>query len=104
MMFCPNCKSMLKSIGGKLKCPRCDFEKDVSDKSQLQKTRQRVEKEIIIVDEENQMSTMPTTEVKCPECGNKTAEWWLRQLRSADESEVRFFRCTKCKFTWREYD
>ncbi|MRR35944.1 transcription factor S, partial [bacterium] len=32
------------------------------------------------------------------------AYWWLRQLRSADESEVRFFRCTKCSRTWREYD
>jgi DNA-directed RNA polymerase subunit M len=28
----------------------------------------------------------------------------LRQLRAADESEVRFFRCTECKHTWRQYD
>ncbi|HID27364.1 MAG TPA: transcription factor S, partial [Methanosarcinales archaeon] len=26
------------------------------------------------------------------------------QLRSADESETRFFRCTECGKTWREYD
>ncbi|MDD5025512.1 MAG: transcription factor S, partial [Methanoregula sp.] len=25
-------------------------------------------------------------------------------LRAADESEVRFFRCTKCDHTWRQYD
>ncbi|MHC1565666.1 MAG: transcription factor S, partial [Candidatus Syntropharchaeales archaeon] len=25
-------------------------------------------------------------------------------LRAADESEVRFFRCTECGATWREYD
>ncbi len=47
---------------------------------------------------------LPTTRMRCPECGNDTAYWWLRQLRSADESEVRFFRCTKCSNTWREYD
>ena len=41
---------------------------------------------------------------ECPECGYELAEWWLRQLRSADESEVRFFRCVKCGKTWREYD
>ncbi|MCK5109548.1 MAG: transcription factor S, partial [Methanosarcinales archaeon] len=41
---------------------------------------------------------------RCEECGNTTAYWWLRQLRSADESETRFFRCTKCGRTWREYD
>ncbi|MDP6459515.1 MAG: transcription factor S, partial [Candidatus Hydrothermarchaeota archaeon] len=29
--------------------------------------------------------------------------WWLLQTRKADESETRFYRCTKCKFTWREY-
>jgi DNA-directed RNA polymerase subunit M len=25
-------------------------------------------------------------------------------LRAADESEVRFFRCTECSHTWRQYD
>lgn len=53
---------------------------------------------------EQESSGLPTTRMKCPECGNNTAYWWLRQLRSADESEVRFFRCTKCGNTWREYD
>ncbi|MBP2132124.1 DNA-directed RNA polymerase subunit M [Methanomicrobium sp. W14] len=95
---------MLKSSGGKLKCPKCGYEQDVTDKSQLLKTDQRVEREIIIVDGDQNMTTLPTINVKCPECGNDKAEWWLRQLRSADESEVRFFRCTKCKHTWREYD
>ena len=104
MMFCPECKSMLKSCEGKLKCPKCGYEKGIEDKAQLQKTRQRVEREIIIVDDDQNIATLPTTTIKCPECGNNTAEWWLRQLRSADESEVRFFRCTKCRKTWREYD
>ena len=50
------------------------------------------------------MATLPTIAIRCPECGHDIAEWWLRQLRSADESEVRFFRCVKCRHTWREYD
>ena len=25
------------------------------------------------------------------------------QTRSADEPTTRFYRCQKCKFTWREY-
>jgi DNA-directed RNA polymerase subunit M len=53
------------------------------------------------VDEEIQ--TLPTTRVECPKCKNNLAEWWLLQTRKADESETRFYRCTKCKFTWREY-
>lgn len=70
----------------------------------MMKTHQRLEREVTIVDSDKDMTTLPTTSVKCPDCGHGTAEWWLRQLRSADESEVRFFRCTKCKHTWREYD
>ncbi|MDD3976842.1 MAG: transcription factor S, partial [Methanomicrobium sp.] len=34
-MFCPECKSMLKSYEGKLRCPKCGYEKDISDKTQL---------------------------------------------------------------------
>jgi DNA-directed RNA polymerase subunit M len=47
---------------------------------------------------------MPTIAIKCPKCENNLAIWWLRQLRAADESEVRFFRCTECGHTWRQYD
>jgi DNA-directed RNA polymerase subunit M len=53
---------------------------------------------------EQESSGLPTTNARCSDCGNNVAYWWLRQLRSADESEVRFFRCTKCNKTWREYD
>jgi len=56
-----------------------------------------------VIEGEN-VKTLPTTNVVCPACGNREAYWWLRQLRAADESEVRFFRCTKCGKTWREYD
>jgi len=70
----------------------------------LTKTDKRLEKEIIIVDNVEEVATLPTITTKCPECECTTAYWWLRQLRAADESEVRFFRCTACGKTWREYD
>ena len=72
--------------------------------SNLIKTDKRIERELIIVEDVEQIRTLPTITVRCPECNNNEALWWLRQLRSADESEVRFFRCTKCSHTWREYD
>ncbi|MEM3391702.1 MAG: zinc ribbon domain-containing protein [Archaeoglobaceae archaeon] len=53
--------------------------------------------------EGERVQTLPTTKAICPACGNNKAYWWMRQLRAADESEVRFFRCTKCGKTWREY-
>src|SRR5699024_5292547 len=45
-----------------------------------------------------------TTEVHCEECGNDEAYWYMQQIRSADESETRFFICTNCEHRWREDD
>ncbi len=92
------------SSGGQMKCRKCGCIREITAEHKLKKTDKRLEKEITIVDDQDQVSTMPTTTVQCPDCGNMTAIWWLRQLRSADESEVRFFRCTACSKTWREYD
>ena len=39
----------------------------------------------------------------CEKCGNKAAYYWTQQTRGADEPETRFFKCTKCEYTWREY-
>lgn len=106
-MFCPECKSMLISSGGQLKCRKCGYIRKIvdTDQKQMSRTVDRKEKTITIVDdEEEDLKTMPTIQIKCPKCDNNLAIWWLRQLRAADESEVRFFRCTKCDHTWRQYD
>ncbi len=39
--------------------------------------------------------------VICPKCGNTQANWWMVQTDSADEPSTQFFRCTKCRHTWR---
>ena len=36
-------------------------------------------------------------------CDSKEAVWWMLQTRSADEPTTQFYRCTKCKTTWRNY-
>jgi len=92
------------SSGGQMKCKKCGCIKEITKGDELRRTKKRVEKEITIVDDEKKVATLPTASVKCPACENQTAYWWLRQLRAADESEVRFFRCTACGKTWREYD
>jgi DNA-directed RNA polymerase subunit M len=48
-------------------------------------------------------STMATVNEECDKCGHTEAYWWTEQTRSSDEPETQFFRCTKCKHTWREY-
>ncbi|ADC65555.1 transcription termination factor Tfs [Ferroglobus placidus DSM 10642] len=102
MEFCPKCKSIMIYQGDKAVCRKCGFEKDAGEKEFITVSKRNKE-EIPVIEEEN-VKTLPTTNVICPACGNREAYWWLRQLRAADESEVRFFRCTKCGKTWREYD
>lgn len=105
-MFCPECKSLLMSSGGQLKCRKCGYIRKIEDSDQMKKKVERRENEITIVEEEDgeSIKTMPTIQIRCPKCENNLAIWWLRQLRAADESEVRFFRCTECGHTWRQYD
>lgn len=104
MEFCPKCKSMMFPSSGKLECRKCGYVKEqrASSEGLVSKSKQ-TEREVTIL-EENFDQGLPTTVARCPECGHNLAYWWLRQLRSADESETRFFKCTKCGATWREYD
>ncbi|MHC1572449.1 MAG: transcription factor S [Methanosarcinales archaeon] len=102
MQFCPRCKSMMFPVGNLFKCRRCGAEMPRNGQD-FTTTTEHKERRITIL-EGTEDAGLPTTHVKCEECGNDTAYWWLRQLRSADESETRFFRCTKCGKTWREYD
>lgn len=86
-----------------MKCRRCGYIKSTRDEKLLRRTSQASERTITII-EDPSISTLPTIATKCPKCEHNTAYWWLRQLRSADESEVRFYRCCECGHTWREYD
>lgn len=106
MEFCPKCKTMMVPVKGKLKCrnTKCGFVKEVdADKVPQVSKVLRDDREVTVL-EDNGDQGLPTTSTRCEECGHNVAYWWLRQLRSADESETRFFKCTKCGATWREYD
>ncbi len=101
MEFCPKCKKLMIYVGNKAVCRKCGYEKEVGEEKVVIKSEKNKE-EIPVIEGEN-VKTLPTTKAICPSCGNNEAFWWMRQLRAADESEVRFFRCTKCGKTWREY-
>ena len=110
MEFCPECDSMLfphkekgKTI---LKC-KCGYKKE-ADIEKSNETEQKItqkdelkNKGIEIIDDD--IDTLPTKAEDCPKCGNKKAYYWQVQTRSGDEAMTTFFRCTVCRFTWREY-
>jgi DNA-directed RNA polymerase subunit M len=105
MEFCPKCKSIMIPNSGVLKCRKCGFEKKPSSKKAvIVGGPEKPMREMTILEDKEEAGLPTTEDVKCPDCGNQRAYWWMRQLRSADESEVRFFRCTACGKTWREYN
>ena len=73
------------------------------DDKEVQKKKDALEKNLIIVKKEDKISVLPKVKEICPKCDNNEAETWQMQMRSADEPSTHFFRCLKCKFTWREY-
>lgn len=109
MKFCTKCGSlMLPKKDGKghmiMACTNCKFtQKGVVEVKLSEKlVKQNV---VSVVDEQQEESTMPTTEdVECEKCGNKIAYYWTIQTRASDEPETKFLKCTKCKFTWRDYN
>ena len=116
MEFCPTCGSFLSLAKSKvgeeivvvLACSKCGYKKQGSaKKAQLRTgkvTHPKGKPIVTVISEEDQkMATLPTIKMVCPKCGNREAYFWTAQTRSGDEAETRFFRCTKCNHTWREY-
>ncbi len=99
MQICPKCGSILIPKQGKIVCD-CGFSKK-GDIKITEKIAEKDEGEGVFEKEE---ATLPTTNSECPKCGNKTSFWWTQQTRASDEPETTFYRCTKCKHTWREYE
>ena len=101
MEFCPKCGSVLvqkRKNGG---CPRCSY---VSKESVSLKTSEKVEKNKGVgVVKEKDTDVFPIINEECKKCGNGKAYFWTVQTRSGDEAETKFFKCTKCEHTWREY-
>ena len=104
MEFCKKCGGILipKKVGGKtvFVCRNCGKKSDggigviISEKIKSEENIRTIEQG---------KEELPTSENTCPKCGNKEAFWWMQQTRSIDEPPTRFYKCTKCGHTWREY-
>ena len=106
MEFCDECGSMMKLDDGSWVCGSCGFEKarDAETEANMVSTQGQVETEVIDTSDVSAEDMGPTTNADCPKCDNGRAFWDMKQIRSADESETRFFTCTECGYRWREDD
>jgi len=114
MRFCPKCGSILvpSKRQGKtvLVCRKCGYVEEVGAENSsgyrlVREIKHKPSDKIVVITKEDleKRSNLTIVKAKCPRCGNDTAYFWMMQTRSADEPSTRFFRCTKCGYTWREY-
>ncbi|MFA5174201.1 MAG: transcription factor S [Candidatus Pacearchaeota archaeon] len=101
MEFCPKCGCVLVEKKKNFGCPRCNY--NAKTKVKLESSEKITIKPEIGVVSDKDTDVFPIINAQCPKCTNKEAYFWTSQTRSGDEAETRFFRCTKCKHTWREY-
>jgi len=104
MEFCPKCDVQLKNDNGLLSCPKCKYVKEKIGKTT--KKSEEIDDGILVMEESDldQAKALESTiKIDCEKCHNQEGVWWSLQTRSADEPETRFYRCTKCNHTWRDY-
>ena len=104
MKFCPKCEVKLKNGDTGLQCPHCNY----SEKQKTTLTKKVVNEEepdfsLLAFEGNEGEESMPTVQIDCEKCGHGEAVGWMFQTRSADEPTTRFYRCQKCKHTWRDY-
>lgn len=103
MLFCPKCGSILKTKQMKSKTTQfcsCGYSSDMKEDTKFTETVKQ--DDVIEVVSEN-MDVYPSTDADCSKCGHNKAQFWTQQTRAGDEPETKFFRCEKCKYTWRDY-
>ncbi|SHH21393.1 transcription factor S [Halobaculum gomorrense] len=107
MNFCDECGSMMKADDDTWVCGSCGHEelRDEATEAGMTTTQGQEGSAVVDVSEMDQSEIGPTVEQKCPECDEvQTVRYEMKQIRSADESETRFFTCTECGQKWREDD
>lgn len=100
MEFCPKCGSVIIEKKKKFGCSRCSYK--AKGKIKIEASEKINLKPSIGVIRDKDTDVSPIINTLCPKCGNKEAYFWTSQLRAGDEGETKFYRCTKCKHTWRD--
>lgn len=113
MEICKKCGNLMDVKKGKkenyLVCRGCGHKKKLRSRPEnfklsKEKKSDPKEDELVVIDRKKEAEMLPTTKIKCPNCDNNKAYWWMQQTRSGDEAPTRFYQCTECDYTWREYD
>lgn len=101
MEFCPKCGAVLVEKVKNDGCPRCNY--SAKGKTKIKISEKIGDKKSVAVIKEKDVDVNPVVTEECPKCGNDKAYFWTVQTRASDEAETKFFKCTKCEHTKRDY-
>jgi transcription factor S len=90
MEFCEKCGTMLMSP----KCNQCGTKKKGNFSMETREESKNDNKGVVICG--NEESVNPVCDWICRKCGHEKSEFWIRQMRSGDEPESKFYKCCKC--------
>ena len=93
--------TIIRVNDGKAACVSCGHK--IKKKLKIESSEKIKKNNSVVVIKEESDNTYPVVEIECPECGNSKAYFWTMQTRSSDESETKFYKCMKCRHTWRKY-
>jgi len=102
MEFCPKCGSIIiVTERGSFACAKCGYRP--KGRVKIESSEKIAKTATVFVIKEKELEVNPVVEMKCPKCKHDKAYFWTLQTRSSDESETKFYKCTKCEHTWRKY-
>ena len=101
MEFCPKCGAVLIQKRKNYGCPRCNYSS--GEKVKIITSEKLEGRKQVAVVSEKEARIHPIVTETCKECKNDKAYFWTIQTRAGDEAETKFFKCTKCGHSWREY-
>ena len=101
MEFCPKCGAVIVQKTKNFGCPRCSY--SAKGKMKLNTSEKMERKNQIVVIKGKETQTFPVIAETCKKCGHGECYFWTIQTRAGDEAETKFFKCTKCEHTWRDY-
>jgi DNA-directed RNA polymerase subunit M len=109
MEFCPKCGTRMiqkDSTFEVLHCPKCKHTtKSNEPLKNIVKKVDFSDESITILDKKSQkLRTLPTVNIQCNRCEKNRAETWTIATGSEGVSNIIFYRCISCGYTWREVD
>src|SRR3989344_1151367 len=100
MDFCEKCGGVILIKDKKAVCANCGHHSKKIPKLRTSEKLEEKERVAVVKEEDN---VYPIVEMTCQRCKNKKCYFWTKQTRASDESETKFYKCTKCGHTWRVY-